>query len=265
MNMEYETKEETVQTDITIERPFELEPDFQHQFQENLQGPIQAQAYLEKPSFNYQYAYDYLKQNPHADVIYFFPEGSKTGVKVYLQCPKEALEEGKLIVSGMELVEYDENIHGVKDEWHLRKVKDGESFGELTREVSEEDYAKIVLQGVIQTHPETPGKQHYFVIDLQETNTKAVERLTQIMDTPADNLQNPEVCAHLLDDHLGALVRIVNNKNLNQVVQQYPNFEDKRLYETQVDLNINMYNDTFDKDVFIKEQINGDEPKGPKV
>lgn len=263
MNMEYETSEEKVQDGISIEKPFEFEPEVQTQVSENTLGQIQK--FREKTPIEYAYAYDYLDGPQHADVIYFFPEGSKTGVKVYLQCPKEALEDGKLVVSGMEVVEYDENVHGVKDQWHMRKVRDGESFGELTREVSEEDYAKILLQGVVQTHPETPEQSHYFVINLQETNTKAISRLSEIIDTPAQNLPNPEVCAHLLDDHLGALVRMVNNKNLNTVVQQYPNYTDKGLYETQVDLNINMYNDTFDKDVFVKEENNGDEPKGPKI
>lgn len=265
MNMEYETSEEKVQDGMTVVKPFEFEPEEKTEVQDDLLGPIQVQKVLEKPPVKYAYAYDYLDGPQHTDVIYFFPEGSTTGVKVYLQCPKEALEEGKLVVSGMEVVEYDENVHGVKDQWHLRRVKDGESFGELTREVSEEDYAKILLQGVVQTHPETPEQGHYFVIDLQETNTKAVSRLSQIVDTPAQNLSNPEVCAHLLDDHLGVLVRMVNNKNLTTMAQQYPNLDDKGLYETQVDLNINMYNDTFEKDVFLKDVNNGDEPKGPKI
>ena len=100
--------------------------------------PIQVQDVLEKPI-------PPVPTRPNdggpelADVVYFFPEGSTTGVKVYLQCPKEALEHGKLVVSKMELVEYDENIHGQKDEWQLRRVKDGDSFGELTRVVSPED------------------------------------------------------------------------------------------------------------------------------
>lgn len=231
--------------------------------------PIQVQDVLEKPI-------PPVPTRPndggpeHADVVYFFPEGSTTGVKVYLQCPKEALEHGKLVVSKMELVEYDENIHGQKDEWQLRRVKDGDSFGELTRVVSPEDYVKIALQGIIQTHPEDQNQQHYFVVDLKEATEKSADRIDSILNNPEVDYPNREICAHVLGEHTSTIISLTQQRRELEktvVIPSVPNFNDEQhsIYDNQVDLNINLYNDTFEKDVFIKETNNGDEPKGPKL
>ena len=229
-------------------------------------GTIQTQAVLENSNYLAVSGGDSIGPE-HADVIYFFPDGSTTGIKVYLQCPKEALESGKLVVSKMELVEYDEEEHCQKNEWQLRRVKDGNSYGELTRVVSPEDYVKIALQGIVQTHPE--NQQHYFVIDLKEEPEKSANRIDAILNNPQIDYPNQEICAHVLGEHTDAIIRLAHQKRNFENTTMMPstpmgNFDVNSIYNNQVDLDINLYTDTFEKNVFIKETNNGDEPKGPK-
>lgn len=142
---------------------FERDLDMEGKLVERLEGPIVTHDLLEKDTYSKT---DNNDNSKLADVVYVFCPGYDKGIMFYTQSLSrdgikivESLSEGKLLSSGEKIVEWNNEINGIRDNnvpvnsqtsflvnSQMVRVHDSDSHGAITIIVSYNNFVKILGQ-----------------------------------------------------------------------------------------------------------------------